>query len=155
LIFDLNKVPLEDEGSKMSKNAHFEKLTFGDEIMVSDDFINAKFSKMTLSVAKDSGFYEINLRKGDYYTWGKSSGCSLLNRKCNEFLSSDICSKENQISCSPDHRLRRKCKFINFSDGCGVNQNLVNCRTYKKSDSKVFTYGPNSVCLNSKVNPEL
>jgi hypothetical protein len=147
----LKLVPLEDEGTISSSKSHFEKLTFGDELMVSDEFINAKFSKMSLAVAKDSGFYEVDLEEGDLYLWGKGQGCGLLQKKCDAFVSPNLCEKENQVKCDPTHRLRTKCKFLEFSDGCGVMQNLVDCRQFKESKSRVYSYGPGSVCLESKV----
>ena len=119
--------------------------------MVPDDFPNSKCSKMTLAVARDSGFYQIDLDNADYYSWGRGHGCGLIEKKCDAFLSSEMCENEGQIQCDSWGRVRRKCKVLVFSDGCGVWQNLVDCRQLRESGSGVNAYGPSSRCLNTKV----
>ena len=51
-----------DNSSQLdSSGGHFDKKIFGDEIMVPNDPLDARFSQMTLAVAADSGWYDINL----------------------------------------------------------------------------------------------
>ena len=138
---------MEDEGSSGSRNAHFEKLSFGDELMVSDEVVNAKLSKMSLAVAKDSGFFDIDLSLGDYFTWGKASGCDLLQGKCQ-----DLCDQSRSVSCDKTHRFRAKCEKLPLSDSCWIPQNMINCKSPNLKSSPVFSYGNESVCLETNPN---
>lgn len=142
---------MEDEGPQGTKNQHFEKLVFGDEIMVFNAIVNSKFSKMTLAVAKDSGFYEIDLTKGDYFTWGKGHGCSLLNKSCNQFLSSEICVSSKQLACDSKHRIVRECSLGSLADNCGIFEPTLDCRKPKQVQTPLTIYGPKSVCMTVTV----
>ena len=51
---------------------------FGDEIMVADSVLIAKFSRMTLAVAKDSGWFHVEMDKADEFYYGESKGCKML-----------------------------------------------------------------------------
>lgn len=59
-------------------NSHFEKLFFGDEIMNPNDVLDARFSRLSLAVAKDSGWYDIDLDLGENYIWRKNEGCGIF-----------------------------------------------------------------------------
>jgi len=60
---------MENGGGLGSAGAHFEKVTFGDEIMVPDDTLHSRFSQLSLAVAADSGWYDVNFLDGDEYTY--------------------------------------------------------------------------------------
>ena len=95
--------PLENGGGSGSAGAHFEKLVFADDTMVPDDTLDARMSKMTLAVAKDSGWYEVDLGKGEHYTWAKGEGCSVFENSCDHVNVSEFCSTSGHYGLSLIH----------------------------------------------------
>ena len=71
--------------------------------MVSDDTLDAKFSKMSLAVAKDSGWYEVDLSLGEDYFWGKNEGCDIFDNTCSHTTVSEFCPVKNHRGCSDNH----------------------------------------------------
>lgn len=144
-------MPLEEEGAAGTKDQHFDKLAFGDELMVFNNVVRSKFSKMSLAVAQDSGFYEVDQAQGDLFTWGKGSGCALLQGKCNPLLSAEICTEKDVVSCDASHRHVRICSFESFTGSCGVLETVLDCGLPRAEDSPLFVSGQSSVCLSGKV----
>ena len=79
---DIFGAEVEDEGSSASAANHFERRIFGDELMTSSSLIDSSYSRMTLALLKDSGWYEVDFSKADGYKYGKSLGCNFLNTPC-------------------------------------------------------------------------
>lgn len=55
---DIQYVPLEDEGGPISQGSHFEKLWFGNEMMIADDYWSLKLSVFTLKFLEETGWYK-------------------------------------------------------------------------------------------------
>ena len=87
---------MEDAGGQGSAGGHFEKRFFGDEMMVPDDTFDSRFSVMSLAIAADSGWYDVDFMGGDEYNWGKGSGCEMFMRQCPRNLISEFCNKMYQ-----------------------------------------------------------
>ena len=145
----ITRVPLEDDGKLGSKGGHFDRFVFGDETMGPEDVLGAKFSRMTLALMADSGWYDIDLDYGDYYFWGRQSGCSIFNRTCpaNSQVE-EICTPSNEFGCSKDFKYRMGCRRSGFSNGCKIKQKKVGRNCQKDFGGKFFfeTAGPHSRC---------
>lgn len=143
-IFD--EIPLEDEGGDGSKGGHLERFVFGVETMVAEDIYTAQFSKITLSLLKDSGWYVIDLSDGDYYTWGKGEGCDLFYRKCSNSSADEVCTYNNNFGCDKTFRNKMICHSTDFSDGCKIKTKGQDCLVphYGKWDFEID--GPESRC---------
>lgn len=111
----LDKIPLEDDGGDGSAGGHFERIVFGDETMVSEDVGIAKFSKMTLALLADSGWYAIDMTRGDYYTWGKGEGCDLFNKYSGQSNIEETCDKNNEFGCDKTFKYKMSCEQTTFT----------------------------------------
>merc|ERR1740139_16148 len=123
----LQGIPLEDDGGEGSKGGHFERIVFGDETMVAEDVAIAKFSKMTLALLKDSGWYNIDLSNGDYYTWGKGEGCELFYKTCKQSSVQETCDANNNFGCDKTFKYKMACKETTFTGGCNIKTKGMSC----------------------------
>lgn len=146
----LIQAPLENNGDG-GIGGHFEKLVFGDETMVSDDSMDARFSAMSLALAKDSGWFEVDLAMGENYFWGKGEGCSIFEHSCSTDSVSEFCSVEGHSGCSDNHLYRTQCDQSNLTGDCRIFLNVQSCKVAHKPESVFFEYGPDSLCLDTEV----
>ena len=123
----IQAIPLEDDGGDGSKGGHFERVVFGDETMVSEDVATAKFSRMTLALMKDSGWYDIDLSKGDHYTWGKGEGCAMFNKTCNNSTIEETCDSNNNYGCDKTFKYKMNCQKTTFTNGCNIKAKADTC----------------------------
>ena len=86
----LTYVEVEDGGGSGTAGSHWEKRTHEQETMngvASTD--QTFFSRMTLALLEDTGYYQVNYDKAELgMTYGKSKGCSFLQEKCNSVANS-------------------------------------------------------------------
>ena len=123
--------------------------------MVSDDTLDSKFTKLSLAVAKDSGWYEVDLSKGEHYFWGKDEGCTIFNNSCDHTTVSEFCSNSNHTGCSDDHMYSTTCTTSMFTGNCPINLQSNNCLVERTSTNALHTFGKNSLCLNKTVSFEI
>ena len=147
----LNGVPLEDKGGYGFASSHFEKIIFADEMMTPDDTLEVRLSRFSLAVAQDSGFYQINMGKGENVFWGKNEGCHFLEQSCKLSESDEFCPKNDSVSCSDDLMFRSRCKNSQFTNSCKINLHFESCKTQRSSLDVFEKYGKNSLCLNTIV----
>lgn len=142
-------MPFENADDYFSiRSSHFEKKWFMDEIMTSTFSYHGRFTQMTLSMAKDSGFYDADLSLGEHFYFNKNQGCKAYTFKhdCPTDLQ-DYCNMDNQKFCNSNHDYRTKCNMEGFVDtNCGVNQNIDYCKDDFESDDPLATYGASSKC---------
>ena len=50
--------------------------------MTATDMHEAKFSKITLALLEDSGWYKPNYTLADYFAYGKDRGCDFITNNC-------------------------------------------------------------------------
>ena len=143
---------MEDGGGAGSVGAHFEKLIYGDEIMVSDDTTDAKFGPMSLAVGKDSGWYEIDMETAENYFWGKEQGCKIFEKSCLAAEVSEFCYTKGHQSCSENHMYLTSCSSSAFTGSCNINLNIKSCKKHHSTSISAFSYGHDSICLNTEVN---
>jgi hypothetical protein len=138
---------LEDSGGAGSVGSHFEKMVFGDDTMVSDDTTDAKFGVMTLAVAKDSGWYEVDLGNAETYFWGKDEGCDIFKYTCEVNSVTEFCNTEGHRGCSDNHMYHTYCSTSNYVTNCNLNLNIKSCKKAHTSQTTSFGYGSDSFCL--------
>lgn len=119
--------------------------------MVSDDSMDARFSVMSLALAKDSGWYDVDLSLGENYFWGKGEGCSIFESSCSHSTVSEFCSVSGHSGCSDNHMYRTRCDQSNLTGSCKIYLNIKSCKVAHKSEEVYFEFGANSMCLNTKV----
>ena len=143
--------PLENGGGSGSAGGHFEKLVFADDTMVPDDTLDARTSKMSLAVAKDSGWYEVDLGMGEHYTWAKGEGCSVFDSSCDHVNVSEFCSASGHYGCSDDHMYKTLCQTGLFIGNCPINLQRESCVVPGPTNYTRHTRGASSVCLNEVI----
>lgn len=142
---------MENQGDQGAAGSHFEKLIFGDEAMVSKASKDAKFSKMSLAVAKDSGWYEVDMETGDHYLWGKNKGCHLFSENCDSANISEFCSDINAQACNDEHVYITICKQYTYTGECRMNVNVRSCKEQHDTQD-LFYHGPEASCLETFVS---
>ena len=142
-------VPLENNGGLGSRGGHFEKLIFGDEMMTANFSTDSILSVMTLAVAKDSDWYEVDLSLGEQFFWGKDEGCGIFQAKCSEV--SEFCMYRFEYECSDNHVYNTICHQSPFAPECKIKINIQNCKKNNASEIKAFSHGRDAVCLPLKV----
>lgn len=141
---------LEDGGSQGSAGAHFEKVDFANETMVSDDTRDAVFSKMTLAVTKDSGWYEIDLGKGDHYEWGKGEGCGILDGTCSHATKDEFCSSSGGSMCTKSMLHKSSCHSSQFTGQCKINLQHSWCKE-ESGENHLGYRGHDALCSDYEV----
>lgn len=121
----LSGVPLEDQGTSASQNTHWEKTTFGNELMTSQTTSKPILSGMTLSLLVDSGWYQIDTSSAENLPWGTNQGCSFMNNNCSTAYS-EFCSLVGARSCSGDFKAKTNCMLSVYSDACLINEFVAN-----------------------------
>jgi hypothetical protein len=141
-------VPLENGGGEGSEGGHLEKLIFGDETMVSDDTVDAKFSSILLAIAEDSGWYEVDYDMGEHYFWGKGEGCDHFKTTCPHADVTEYCSQDNINKCSDNMMYKTLCQTSTFiGSTCPINLQEINCkREIQNSSNSYFYRGQDSLC---------
>lgn len=143
---------LEDSGGSGSAGAHFEKLIFGDDTMVSDDTKDAKFTEMTLAVAEDFGVYTVDYGMAEDYFWAKNEGCDHFTKTCPTSTVNEYCANEDHVSCSDNLLYRSLCQYSEFTDPCNINLQFSWCKNEKSDQDAYFIYGHDSICHNITLN---
>ena len=141
---------LEDGGGSGSVGAHFEKIVFANETMVSDDTRDAAFSRMTLAVTKDSGFYEVDIEKGDSYVWGKGKGCGMVDLTCDAAAISHFCTTSGGI-CSDNLLYRGSCHNSQFTGSCNIELQAWWCKEELGKTGDFYYLGHDAICLPTRV----
>ena len=143
---------MENANQIESLPGHFESVVFGDEIMVANDPLDSRFSVMSLAVAADSGWYDVNFETGDQYSWGYNKGCAILKSKCQRNALNEFCQLTRTTGCSDNFKYITICRKNRFTEKCILNVNHQNCKVFRKFNHKSFKYGRSSICQNYQVS---
>ena len=119
--------------------------------MVSEDTMDAKYTQMSLAVAKDSGWYVVDMGKSEHYFWGKNEGCHIFEETCSTANASEFCHTQFAQSCNDTHLYQTSCSVSNFGGGCKINLNFKSCKTAHTPHQDIYYYGPDAACLNTRV----
>lgn len=151
-LYFLIKVPLENNGGQGSLGAHFERVVFGNETMVAEDTQNTKFSKFTLAVAADSGWFEADFSSAEHMDWGENAGCEFANGAgCGTSSSPEICQSGEIMKCSRDFKAKMSCSKTVFTGKCSIAHKGVSCSGAGQG-SFYETFGNESKCHLLLVN---
>eukprot|EP00824_Muranothrix_gubernata_P026012 TRINITY_DN877_c4_g1_i1.p1 TRINITY_DN877_c4_g1~~TRINITY_DN877_c4_g1_i1.p1 ORF type:complete len:1153 (+),score=215.35 TRINITY_DN877_c4_g1_i1:30-3461(+) len=83
---------LEDDGGTGSAGSHFEKRLVGPELMSSIQLGFEKvFSRFTMAVLEDTGWYNVLHNKAEFLRWGHKEGCSFILGHCRDWPSTYVC----------------------------------------------------------------
>lgn len=65
---------------------HWEKRAFENEAMTGTHTQNPVYSRITLALMEDTGWYKANMDMAQPLSWGKNLGCQFAARSCMEWM---------------------------------------------------------------------
>ncbi|XP_022210651.1 leishmanolysin-like peptidase [Drosophila obscura] len=126
--FDCDKLEgaeLEDQGGEGTALTHWEKRILENEAMTGTHTQSPVFSRITLALMEDSGWYRANYSMATPLSWGKGLGCAFAMRSCKDWIQMNhsrgrsihpFCSKVKQdplqTECTDDRNSVALCNLI-------------------------------------------
>uniref|UniRef100_A0A0N5AQC7 Leishmanolysin-like peptidase n=1 Tax=Syphacia muris TaxID=451379 RepID=A0A0N5AQC7_9BILA len=83
---DLEGAELENQGGEGTALTHWEKRLFENEAMTGTHTQNPVYSRLTLALLEDSGWYKANYSVAESLHWGKDLGCDFAKKSCGEWI---------------------------------------------------------------------
>lgn len=119
---------LENQGGAGTELAHWEKRLFENEGMTGAFTQNSVFSRITLALMEDTGWYEANYDMAEPLRWGKGYGCTFAQNSCKAWMMAQsnniiypFCKrvkKNNEglhTSCSVDKTSVAMCNLVEYN----------------------------------------
>ncbi|XP_050084903.1 leishmanolysin-like peptidase [Anopheles aquasalis] len=85
----LEGAELEDQGGEGTALTHWEKRVLENEAMTGTHTQSSAFSRITLALMEDSGWYRANYSMASPLTWGRGLGCNFAMRSCKDWIISN------------------------------------------------------------------
>lgn len=82
----LEGAELEDQGEDGTALTHWEKRVFENEAMTGTHTQNPVYSRITLALMEDTGWYKANYSMAQTLNWGKNLGCEFSMKSCKEWM---------------------------------------------------------------------
>ncbi len=121
----LKGAEVEDGGSPGSAGSHLEKRVFFNDVMSpSSDPNSPSYSRVSLAVLHDSGWYDADFSKATVLTWGRNAGCAFAGDYC--LSGGRVVAGGDKYFCTPPATLPagkddRRCTHDRMSVGvCSV-----------------------------------
>nr|XP_029712436.1 leishmanolysin-like peptidase isoform X1 [Aedes albopictus] len=89
----LEGAELEDQGGEGTALTHWEKRVLENEAMTGTHTQSSAFSRITLALMEDSGWYKANYSMASPLTWGRGLGCNFAMRSCKDWITANNASK--------------------------------------------------------------
>ncbi|KAI0209622.1 Leishmanolysin-like peptidase [Lamellibrachia satsuma] len=112
---------LEDQGGEGTKGSHWEKRVFENEAMTGVLTQNPVFSRVTLALMEDTGWYHVNYRMAEALQYGFGKGCDFAEYSCKKFMQikkkaeesvSPYCDKmDDKLTCTLDWKAIAMCNL--------------------------------------------
>lgn len=126
----LRGAEIENQGAEGTRWTHWEKRLFENEAMTGTYTQNPVFSRITLALMEDTGWYKVNYSMSEDLDWGKKLGCTFAKHSCRSWMKKRINKNE---SPSP---FCFKTKQTPLHTGCTHSDDaiaLCNLQKYPKS----------------------
>ena len=125
---DLEGAEIENQGGAGTELTHWEKRLFENEAMTGTYTQNPVFSRITLALMEDTGWYRPNYSMAQMLDWGKSLGCLFAKASCKTWMESRL-RKERSVNpycfAIKQNPLKMHCTHSKLSVG------LCNLRKYR------------------------
>ncbi|CAG2109264.1 unnamed protein product [Medioppia subpectinata] len=83
---ELEGAELEDQGEDGTHLTHWEKRVFENEAMTGTHTQNPVYSRITLALMEDTGWYTPNYELAQPLDWGKNLGCDFAQKSCKHWI---------------------------------------------------------------------
>jgi len=124
----LEGAELEDQGGDGTAYTHWEKRLFQNEAMTGTVHTdNPIYSRITLAMMEDSGWYIPDYSKAQELSWGRGAGCDFAKKSCKalmdtareEDLSTPFCetlmNNAERTYCTADSRSVGSCNLVEYN----------------------------------------
>ncbi|RWS04785.1 leishmanolysin-like peptidase [Dinothrombium tinctorium] len=91
----LEGAELEDQGEDGTILTHWEKRVFENEAMTGTHTQSPVYSRITLALMEDTGWYQPNYSLAQPLKWGKNLGCDFCMKSCKEWIDNKRMSKQS------------------------------------------------------------
>jgi leishmanolysin len=123
----ISGVYFENEGPEGSVGSHWEKSTFGNEMMTAESSGDGVLSMFTLHLLNDSGWYEVDFEWAELFNFGRGAGCDFVNGNCTSQFP-EYCPRKNSLGCNRNRTSKTFCYVSAFSDQCIISLPLSELR---------------------------
>uniref|UniRef100_A0A8D8WJ44 Leishmanolysin-like peptidase n=3 Tax=Cacopsylla melanoneura TaxID=428564 RepID=A0A8D8WJ44_9HEMI len=124
----LEGAELEDQGEEGTALTHWEKRVFENEAMTGTHTQNPVYSRLTLALMEDTGWYTSNYSMAQPLAWGKNLGCEFVTRSCKHWMDSKrarnvtihpFCNKVKrdplETECTDDRSSVALCNLVEYA----------------------------------------
>ncbi|XP_024887665.1 leishmanolysin-like peptidase [Temnothorax curvispinosus] len=118
---ELEGAELEDQGEDGTALTHWEKRVFENEAMTGTHTQNPVYSRITLALMEDTGWYSANYSMAQELGWGKNLGCNFAMKSCKEWIS----TKSSPLSGKSIHPFCNKVKQDPLQTECTDDRSSV------------------------------
>ena len=154
----LGHVLMENDGGSGSAGSHWEHKYWPTEFMSPTDTVPSLYSGLSFSLAKDSGWYDVDIYSAELMIQAKGAGPNYQSGSCPSSSAVGFCSSANAFknSCSADYKHKAFCySDPTFTEGCYFLYSRVICSTDDTTygglvDSSFDSLGADSRCLMTK-----
>lgn len=133
----LEGIELENDGGLGTMFSHFEKRLLENEAMTGTHTHDRQFSRFTLAVLEDTGWYHVNYDLADNLSWGKNLGCDFVKKSCKTWMDMRRNSGRSLLPFCDSVQSN----FFNFScDSERTSLAMCNLKKYDKSIPVEYQY---------------
>lgn len=133
----LEGAEIENQGGTGTEFTHWEKRLFENEAMTGTYTQNPVFSRITLALMEDTGWYKANYSMAQDLDWGKNLGCVFSKASCKTWMESRM-RKGNSVNpycfTVKQSPLRMRCTHSKLSVG------LCNLKKYRTNIPVEYQY---------------
>ncbi|XP_065185667.1 leishmanolysin-like peptidase [Sycon ciliatum] len=119
---------LENQGGEGTALTHWEKRTFENEVMTGTFTQDYSYSRLTMSLMEDTGWYGVNYSLADDLVWGKNAGCDFVSQSCGSWMTArnstgvqpfclNLATESRRFFCNVDHSAKAVCNLAQFTTG--------------------------------------
>jgi len=149
---------LEDQGGDGTAYTHWEKRVFQNEAMTGTVHTdNPIYSRITLALMEDSGWYRPDYSKAQELIWGQGAGCDFVKKSCKELMdiaietdtATPFCNTPQENSektyCTADGKSVGSCNLVFYKSK--VERVFQNFDSIEGVDDDEVEYAGSSVLL--------
>ena len=139
----LEGAEIENQGRMGQRQTHWEKRLYENEAMTGTFTHNPVFSRITLALMEDTGWYKANYDMAESLDWGRNAGCLFAQNSCKAWI--DYTTTNNKSSFPFCVKLQQethtKTSCTHGYHGVGTC-NLVMYKTHLPADYQYFDMLP-------------
>ncbi|XP_043215094.1 leishmanolysin-like peptidase isoform X2 [Amphibalanus amphitrite] len=126
---ELEGAELEDQGEEGTALTHWEKRLFENEAMTGTHTQNPVYSRLTLALMEDTGWYLPNYEMAQPLRWGRGLGCQFAMNSCKHWMDMRAARNESphpfcnkvkrdplETECTEDRNSVALCNLVQYQD---------------------------------------